>query len=288
MTGTGAGLWLRRGWLAAAVALAGATGAMAAAPPSGSAASPADAALLAKALQRYGAVKVMATASAPGGMTAALVEVGGQKAIVWIIGGGSGGGGSGGGGKAVAVGQMWDANGKDLTREMAIRMGVIPAPMAPAAVAAAVAESRTFVLGTAGPEVTVFMDPNCIFCHRLYGEAQPLLAAGKLRLRVVMVGFLKPTSFGRAAAILMAADPAAALAADEKGFDVKTEEGAIPPAANVPAAIGDAVKANTHLLARSGFEATPTLLYRDKAGAWQVMHHGPPEGLAAFVATLGG
>ena len=282
MTGTGAGLWLRRGWLAVALALAGATGAMAAPPPAGSAASPADAALLARALQRYGTVRVMATASAPGGMTAALVEVGGQKAIVWII------RGKGGGGRAVAVGQMWDASGKDLTREMAIRMGVIPAPMAPAAVAAAVAESRTFVLGTAGPEITVFMDPNCIFCHRLYGEAQPLLAAGKLRLRVVMVGFLKPTSFGRAAAILMAADPAAALAADEKGFDVKTEEGAIPPAAKIPAAIGDAVKANTHLLARSGFEATPTLLYKDQAGAWQVMHHGPAEGLAAFAAKVGG
>ncbi|MGC8478139.1 MAG: hypothetical protein ACP5NP_17450, partial [Acetobacteraceae bacterium] len=124
-------------------------------------------------------------------------------------------------------------------------------------------------------------------CHRLYERAVPLLAAGKLRLRVVMVGFLKPTSFGRAAAILMAADPAAALAADERDFDVTHEEGGIAPATAIPPAIHAAVAADTALLARTGEEATPTLLWRDRAGQWRLMHHGPPQGLAAMVAKLG-
>ena len=235
------------------------------------------AALLGRALHQYGPITVLRSAPAPGGMTAALVEAGTQKAIVWII-----------GGQAVSVGQMWDAQGHDLNREMAIRMGLMPRPLAPAAVAAGLAGARTFVVGRGGPEVTVFFDPNCIFCHKLYQAAQPLLVRGKLRLRVVMVAFLKPSSDGRAAAILMARDPAAALATDENGFDVPREEGGLAPATAIPAAVRDALAANIGLLARSGPVATPTLLYRDRAGAWQIMHHGPVEGLAAFVATLGG
>jgi thiol:disulfide interchange protein DsbG len=99
-----------------------------------------------------------------------------------------------------------------------------------------------------------------------------------------MVGFLKPTSLGRAAAILSAADPARALATDEQSFDVATEEGGIAVPVVIPPAVRAAVVANTRLLAASGAEATPTLLFRDHAGAWKIMHHGPPEGLAAWLA----
>lgn len=238
--------------------------------------SPAVVALLRKALHRYGAISVLRTEPGPAAMTAALVAVGPQKAIVWIV-----------GGQAVVVGDVWDAQGHDLTHAMAIRMGLLPRPLAPAAVAQAVAHSKTFVLGSKGPEVTVFMDPNCIFCHRLYEQAVPLLAQGRLRLRVVLVGFLKPSSLGRAAAILMAPDPQRALASDEQGFNVTTEEGGIAPPSNIPARMRAAVDANTKLLAASGAVATPTLLFRNQAGDWQIMHHGPPGGLAAWLAQQG-
>lgn len=231
------------------------------------------------ALRRFGAVRVLRTLPGPPGMTAVLVATdGGQKAVVWVLGNGT----------AVATGQVWDAQGHDLTRAMAIRMGLIPRPSPPAAVAAAVARLGGFVLGTGGPEITLFLDPNCIFCHRLYAAATPLLAAGKLRLRVVMVGFLKPTSFARAGAILMAPDPARALAANERGFDVAAEEGGIAPAPAIPAPIHAAIVADTKLLTQSGAEATPTLLFQDRAGHWRILHHAPSEGLAALVAQLGG
>ena len=211
-------------------------------------------------------------------MTAALVSVGKRKAIVWVL----------DKERAVVGGNVWDTQGHNLTRQMAIRMGLMPRPLAPAKVAAAVAQHDTFIVGKSGPELTVFLDPNCIFCHMLYKEAEPLVAQGKLRLRVVMVGFLKPTSPARAAAILMASDPAKALATDEHGFNTTKEEGGIAPATEIPAKVKKAVVANTKLLAKSGEVATPTLLYRDHAGAWKVMHHGPPGGLADWLSQMKG
>ena len=99
---------------------------------------------------------------------------------------------------------------------------------------------------------------------------------------------LNPLARVGAAAILMAPDPAHALASDEQGFNVTAEEGGVAPAGHIPTAVREALAANTKLLAASGTEATPTLLFRDRAGAWQLMHHAPPEGIAAWLARRGG
>lgn len=269
-----AGLNAARGFLTGLGLLAAigcSTGARAA-----TATQPSPSTIVSQALHRFGKVTVLQTRPGPPGMTAALVSVGSHKAIVWIL----------DNGRAVAGGNVWDSQGHNLTRQMAVRMGLMPRPLAPAKLAAAVAQHDTFTIGKSGPELTVFLDPNCIFCHKLYQEAAPLVAQGKLRLRVVMVGFLKPTSPGRAAAILMASDPAKALATDEHAFDTTKEEGGIAPATDIPAKVKSAVAANTELLAKSGEVATPTLLYRDHTGAWQVMHHGPTGGLADWLKQL--
>jgi thiol:disulfide interchange protein DsbG len=231
---------------------------------------------LQSALHMSGPIKILKTEPGPPGLTAALISVGGQKGIVWIIGNDS----------AVTLGDVRGAKGEDLTKQMAIRMGLMPKPIKPAAVAKAIPGLNTFVIGSKGPEVTVFFDPNCIYCHELYKKAQPLLNAGKLRLRIVMVGFLKPTSFAKSAAILMQNDHAQALATDENKFDVKHEEGGIEPAKTIPAKIKQDVEANTHVLAQSGQEATPTLLYQNGAGQWQVVHGMPDHGFKGVLADM--
>ena len=78
-----------------------------------------------------------------------------------------------------------------------------------------------------------------------------------------------------------------AMATDERGFDVAHAEDGIPPATHVPPAIHAAVSADTRLLARTGAEATPTLLSRDRAGHWRLMHHAPTERLEGLAARLG-
>ncbi|MEJ2624726.1 MAG: thiol:disulfide interchange protein DsbG [Pseudolabrys sp.] len=231
---------------------------------------------LQKALHMSGPIKILKTEPGPAGLTAVLISVGGHKGIVWVVGNDA----------AVVLGDVRDAKGDNLTKQAAISMGLMPKPIEPAAVAKAVTGLDTFVIGSKGPEVTVFFDPNCIYCHEIYEKAQPLLKAGTLRLRVVMVGFLKPTSFAKSAAILMQSDRAQALATDENKFDVKHEEGGIAPAKTIPAKVKQDVEANTHVLAQSGDEATPTLLYQNGAGQWQVVHGMPDHGFKGVLAEM--
>lgn len=50
------------------------------------------------------------------------------------------------------------------------------------------------VFGTSGPLLHVFMDPQCPFCHGLWQEAQTLTQEGKIRIHVIPVGLLGPSS----------------------------------------------------------------------------------------------
>lgn len=162
----------------------------------------------------------------------------------------------------------------------------LPRPWSPSAIAIALKRADTFWIGHHGPELTAFMDPNCIWCHRFYEKALPLIHAGKLHLRVVLVGFLKPSSAAKAEAVLMAKHPTQAMAFDESHFNVITEEGGIHPAVNAPVSIRRAVHRNTQLLIRTGEEATPTLLYRTRQKQWVIQHGLGPHGLQEIMATI--
>ncbi len=214
----------------------------------------------------------------PGGLTGVVIEAKQHPLVAWIT----------PGGKYLAVGPLLNAQGQDETRLAMEKLDLLPKVMAPADFAQlASKEADSFVLGKTGPELTAFVDPNCIFCHKFYEQAQPLINAGKLRVRFVIVGFLKPDSAPRAAAILGAKDPQAAMAENEKGFDAATEEGGIKPMDNPPPALRAAVENNTKLLAKSGELATPTLIYCDKKTGLKVIHGLPQEGLTGLMGELG-
>lgn len=118
------------------------------------------------------------------------------------------------------------------------------------------------------PLLYAIIDPNCSFCYHFYHMAEPLIAAGRLQVRWVLVGFLERTSRARAAAILSAAHPAAALRIDETHFDLAREHGGIAPAPKIPAAIAAALKTHLDAMSDAGGNGTPTLLYRSGHGAW--------------------
>ena len=144
-----------------------------------------------------------------------------------------------------------------------------------------------FTLGKAGPLIVAFEDPNCSFCDHLTQEAAPLIAAGKLRMRIVPVAFLKPDSEARAAAILQSADPAAAWEQNMRGFDHRKEEGAYPGAQ--PSFTSDrGLRANLALLQDLGNVATPTLLVCEKGASQPALMQGVPKGrLATLVSGAG-
>lgn len=122
--------------------------------------------------------------------------------------------------------------------------------------------------GTA-PLLYVFADPNCIFCYHFYRMAEPLVAAGRLRLRWVMVGFLQSSSTAKATAILAARDPLAALHTDEDRFNTAQESGGIAAAQSQDRGLQTLLTAHLTAMEAVGSQGTPTLLYRDAQGRWE-------------------
>ncbi|MGC8521921.1 MAG: thiol:disulfide interchange protein DsbG [Steroidobacteraceae bacterium] len=119
------------------------------------------------------------------------------------------------------------------------------------------------------PLLYAIIDPNCSFCYRFYHMAEPLIGAGRLQVRWVLVGFLERTSQARAAAILSAANPAQALRLDEDRFDVAREHGGIAPARRIAPQILMALKTHLNAMSDIGGDGTPTLLYRARNGVWK-------------------
>ncbi len=115
-------------------------------------------------------------------------------------------------------------------------------------------------------QMYVIIDPNCIYCHRLYESLQPFIESGQLAVRWLPVAFLKNTSIGRAYALLSSANPLQTLAQNEKNFDEASENGGVPPLNNPSALVQQQLQNNMAFLTEAEINATPALLYRTVNG----------------------
>jgi thiol:disulfide interchange protein DsbG len=164
-------------------------------------------------------------------------------------------------------------NSGPLNQKAMVEAGLAQPPMTPAQQTAFAVKSThtTYVhVGTKGPVLWAYIDPNCIFCHKLYGTIMPRVNAGKMQVNFIPVGFLHPDSAAKAQAILASKNPAGAIAYNEQHFIVKTESGGVKPDMKTPKNAVDEVASNTKLLASSGELATPTLFYKRK-GVWHLV-----------------
>lgn len=268
-------------WLALALAVA--TGASGGAACAAEAAASPPTVSLAAAQQlvssaSHGAATVERVFAGPDGMTGAVIAAGngGATQVVWLTPHAQ---------ALVTSGGFYDAHGKDLTYRAMVAQGLMLSPAAALAAAAAPA-ARPILVGSKGPILTELFDPNCIYCHHLYRALAPEIAAGHLRVRYVLVGVVKPSSLPRAAAILAAKDPAAALAQDEAHFDVNNEEGGYPPDKVMDAAAKAVVDANNALFDKMGANGTPALLYCTSASHEVQMVEGMPKDAPGFIAQL--
>jgi thiol:disulfide interchange protein DsbG len=80
------------------------------------------------------------------------------------------------------------------------------------------------------------------------------------------VAYQQASSVGRAAAIMNARDRAAALSANEAGYDAAQFDGGIAPLADVPAGLISQFRANTQLMRDLGAPGTPVLVWKDGGG----------------------
>ncbi len=167
--------------------------------------------------------------------------------------------------KTLILGTLVDEKGADLTSAYAAKY--IPKPdyatLFPAL------KSTGYVVEGAGANAKsvlyVFFDPNCIYCHLTWKALQPYEKAG-LQVRWIPVAFLKPTSAGKAAAIMEDKDPPAVFRDNELRFNTATEEGGIKPLGRPPAAVLARIQQNGQLMSRFGSNGTPTLVWKTKSG----------------------
>lgn len=125
--------------------------------------------------------------------------------------------------------------------------------------------------GDAKRIVYVFTDPNCPFCNKFWTDARPWVNDGKVQLRHIMVGILRSDSMGKAAALLSAPDPQAALARHER----QHASGGIAPMEDIPDKVRARLNTNHELMQQLGSFATPTIFYKNANGWLQGIRGAP-------------
>ncbi|ROO28474.1 dihydroneopterin aldolase [Salinisphaera orenii MK-B5] len=207
-------------------------------------------------------VTIVGQFDAPGGMQGFAARAGDRPVALYLT----------PDGEHVIVGTMLDADGENVSKPKLDALVKTPSR------ADAWAElEQAHWIGDGDDDAPrtlyVFTDPNCPYCHKFYEAARPWVEAGAVQLRHIPVGILKPTSEGKAAALLAADDPEEAMRAHENNY----RSGGIEPMEDIPEERREQVAANNQLMSRVGVRGTPGIFYHDSAGEVQVKQ-GVPRG----------
>lgn len=196
--------------------------------------------------------------AAPGDLTGFAASAQGREIAVYLT----------ADGEHAVVGNLVNAEGDNLSADPLERLVRAPRD---AETWAELADSAWIADGDATAEriLYVFTDPNCPYCSRFWQQARPWVEAGRVQLRHIMVGILEPDSPRLAISMLAAEDPAAALAAHERG------EG-IEPLEQLPRRLETRLQENHERMRGMGLHATPSILYRD--GELVEVLQGVPQG----------
>ena len=173
-------------------------------------------------------------------------------------------------GQHVLLGNLYDANGKDLSAEPLQKL--VYAPMAKE-VWGKMENSSWIADGKddAPRIVYLFSDPNCPYCNMFWEQARPWVNAGKVQLRHIMVGIIREDSPGKSAALLAAKDPKKALADHEKAGKASS----LKALAKIPADVQAKLDANLKLMQELELSATPAIFYLDSKGELQQQQGAP-------------
>ncbi|MBI0538368.1 hypothetical protein D9599_22650 [Roseomonas sp. KE2513] len=212
----------------------------------------------------------------------------------------------------VIPGVMWDATGKNLTREQVSSIeGAIPTvtigdvsstatpaatatprPAAPPATRVAVtvpsrgalAIAERTAAGSVGnpsaPHVWMFADPQCGYSVQAMQRLQPLVASGRVRVSVVPVAILDHQNAGRSTAdsLAMLSRPAEQMVQAWSRSDLRA-----PPTSEAAARL----RGNMEAAQSIGLRGTPTLVWRRADGS-EGRQDGMPSDLDALVASMQG
>ncbi len=223
-----------------------------------------------KALEGQG-IEVIATFEAPGGLTGYAAAFQRQPLALYLTADGT----------HVIVGPMFDSKGNNVSDEPLDRL--VGKPLTDRAWKQLEASTWIADGSKKAPRVVyVFTDPNCPYCNKFWSDARPWIKADRVQLRHVMVGILGPTSPGKAAALLVASDPPAALNQHAQ----QQLSGGLKPLNPIPAGVRTQLDANQRLMVQLGSSATPSIFYKDEHGRLQSMQGAPsPEMLSKILGS---
>lgn len=213
-------------------------------------------------IEKHG-FQVVAEFDAPGGLRGFAGVVNGQQpAAAYVT----------ADGKNVLVGSLFDAQGNEVAADKVEKL--VAGPMSER-IWKDLEGSAWVRDGKAdAPRVVyTFSDANCPYCHKFWEAARPWVDTGKVQLRHVLVGVIREDSPAKAAAILSARDPSAALLQNEHQF----EQGGIKPVATISPELAGKLNANQELMIKLGFQGTPGILFQDAQGQVQ-RRSGMPQG----------
>lgn len=236
-----------------------------------------------EAIEKQG-VTIVGTFPAPGGLTAWAGYIGQRPLSLFVT----------PDGKHVIAGTLLDAKGEEVAAaalEKKVRGAMTAGAWSRLESSHWIEDGRKDAPRT----VYVFTDPNCPYCNKFWADARPWVDSGKVVLRHVMVGMLTPTSAGKAAALLAAKDPAAALTAYERGHMEQNGksiasgrarplgDAGLKPLEDIPADIESKLAANHRLMASLGLQATPAMVWRDADGNVQMRTGARPSELPTIL-----
>ncbi len=118
--------------------------------------------------------------------------------------------------------------------------------------------------------LTIFFDPNCPYCHKLYGMLRADVGKDDLQLRWVPLGMLTPSSLLKAAAILQAKDPLQAFHQNENDYDFAANGqpgGGIEPATAITPKVRQDLARNLAVYSSNKLFGVPVMVWTKVDGS---------------------
>jgi hypothetical protein len=197
-------------------------------------------------------------------------------------------------GKAMIAGVMWDAAGKNLTRDQVSKIdGAFPTVVvdkegsrkleAAAATDVMLRVERT-AFGIDGqaeaPRLWVFIDPYCSFSVRAFDELKAYVTNGRVQLAIIPISILDYETNGQstsAAEALLSQEPThMADAWKHRSFNATPSQNA-----------SGLLQLNNHIAEEIGLKGTPTIIWR-KPGGTAGRIDGIPKDWGALIAEVEG
>jgi thiol:disulfide interchange protein DsbG len=192
-------------------------------------------------------------------------------------------------------GVMWDAAGKDLTRQQVAHIpGAIPTVVvggsepgqsnSSAVGVAALPLVQKASFGTIGqasaPRLFMLIDPQCIYSVRALQMLQPYVANGRLQVAVILLSVLDHEDQGQStrSALALLSKPADQLVS-------AWQAGSVNDAPSPEAA--ERLRANMAIAQAIGLKGTPTFIWRKPDGT-EGRIDGVPTSMDALVSSTGG